>query len=902
MLFSSVVHGQSYIEEYQLLINDLENHSQGQDLGVDLLIERALQADSVIQAASIARKFSIEKYKIEDYTSAIVYGNKEISIFERKNIKSIIYSQAVFNTAFFYRALSQDNKALNIYQKVIDLNIDPNKVGRSYNDIAIILENQGSYFEAINYFEKALAIFNEHHIDKELYNTYINIARTYELIETPESQSSEFEYMNKALKLSESKSLRNLNLTPLFNKLANYYSTEEVFDFNKAAYYFRKSLIIASQKNDSIGLSKMYRNLGNLHAVNEKETGLESYDSIKYYLDKSSQFQSQKNSGTSVNTYRIYYNHAILHKDYIAAFDYNHKALEACINSNTSLQSLPPLQELLAAESNHDIISILIERGDLFLENDNDQKDATEAMKSFVVADSILDHLNFTTREEKSKLFWRSHASDIYTGLVRAAHENTNTKKVLHYIEKNKAFLLKQNIKENIAKLSSPPHLRELEKNLKKTIYQVEKNSTLKNQTRDSKLFDAKLALKKFQDSLKSIYPERDLKQSDIKVLSLSEIQDSMDTNTALLSYLWNANADTEYQFGLVITKNRAKSFKIESTPANYDLINTFKDQISSPFSSRSDQEQNKKSADSVRDLLIPEKIYNSIRAYQRLIIIPDGELQNIPFEALSSYTDGKKFLIEDHIISYSYSMSFSEMNSLINRDTKQNFVALAPVTFNYDGLSVLQNSAKEVKDINDILDGHLYTNAQANKENFITKTNEARIIHLATHADGSSPPWIAFSTSKLYSKELYTYRNNAELVVLSGCETSLGKIAQGEGVMSLARGFFNSGANSVLSTLWNINDESSSQIMTSFYAHLKNGETKASSLHKAKLDYLKNTSLSQASPYYWSSFVLIGDGDTILYKQYDYTVLTLLSIILLLLGAILFYKKSKKEGNITEI
>ena len=107
---------------------------------------------------------------------------------------------------------------------------------------------------------------------------------------------------------------------------------------------------------------------------------------------------------------------------------------------------------------------------------------------------------------------------------------------------------------------------------------------------------------------------------------------------------------------------------------------------------------------------------------------------------------------------------------------------------------------------------------------------NNYKIIHLSTHANAndSISPWIAFKNEKLYLNELYTTKNQAELVVLNACNSSIGQLNNGEGVFSLARGFFYSGANSVISSLWNVNDKSNAEITLSFYQHLKKGKSKS--------------------------------------------------------------------------
>jgi CHAT domain-containing protein len=184
-----------------------------------------------------------------------------------------------------------------------------------------------------------------------------------------------------------------------------------------------------------------------------------------------------------------------------------------------------------------------------------------------------------------------------------------------------------------------------------------------------------------------------------------------------------------------------------------------------------------------------------------------------------------------------------------------------------------------------------------ATKQNFINNTKGNTILHLASHSNASDTnnPWIAFYDAKLTLDELYLTQNSADLVVLSACETSLGKLNQGEGVMSLARGFFNTGTNSVLSTLWNVNDKSSSKIITNFYKYVKKGKTKSEALRLAKLNYLKTHQLSELSPYYWSSFILIGDANHLSIQSNNTLLYSTLALFILLFISYLAYRKQKQ-------
>ena len=110
-----------------------------------------------------------------------------------------------------------------------------------------------------------------------------------------------------------------------------------------------------------------------------------------------------------------------------------------------------------------------------------------------------------------------------------------------------------------------------------------------------------------------------------------------------------------------------------------------------------------------------------------------------------------------------------------------------------------------------------------------------------------------------LHLGEIYNLNLNAELVVLSACETGLGKLAGGEGMIGLARGFKYAGANSLLVSLWPVDDVSTKKLMTAFYDYLLQGKSKAEAIRLAKIDLIQ-TSYRFTKPFSWAGFILIGE------------------------------------------
>lgn len=262
----------------------------------------------------------------------------------------------------------------------------------------------------------------------------------------------------------------------------------------------------------------------------------------------------------------------------------------------------------------------------------------------------------------------------------------------------------------------------------------------------------------------------------------------------------------------------------------------------------------------------------------KELIIIPDGALSYLPFELLlESYPEkisrfkSYTYLIKQHQISYAFSATLlHQMITDYQVRPSKFFLGIAP-SFAADGpFEPLAYNQLEVERI-----GALMTPAQVSKyatvEEFKAEAPVYNIIHLATHgvlndkADAFSyialsPDSIEQDQGVLFTRDLYDMRLNAAMVVLSACETGLGKYQRGEGIISLARGFAYAGAKSTLTTLWSIDDETTKELMYQFYENIQQKMPKDEALHQAKIRFLEEQTNIKAHPFYWAPFILIGD------------------------------------------
>lgn len=155
----------------------------------------------------------------------------------------------------------------------------------------------------------------------------------------------------------------------------------------------------------------------------------------------------------------------------------------------------------------------------------------------------------------------------------------------------------------------------------------------------------------------------------------------------------------------------------------------------------------------------------------------------------------------------------------------------------------------------------HFATHALANDE--INYATQPALILSQAGVQGKAPGFLQFN-------DILQLKLDADLVVLSACDTGLGKLREGEGIVGLTRAFFYAGAASIVSSLWKVEDQSTSLLMEGFYRRLKQGQSKSEALRQAKLELLQSkvnlkasgTRESLASPFYWAPFVLIGDWE----------------------------------------
>lgn len=298
----------------------------------------------------------------------------------------------------------------------------------------------------------------------------------------------------------------------------------------------------------------------------------------------------------------------------------------------------------------------------------------------------------------------------------------------------------------------------------------------------------------------------------------------------------------------------------------------------------------------------------------KKLVVIPDGPLYFLPFEALVN-AEGD-YLVEHFEMSYTPSLLLWKEQRGASPSDKKLIGVFAPKYYdqsvenpNRGSYGALMGASYEAETIAELFPSEAFIGDQANIDKFKTKAQDFQVLHLAMHStinnvDGEFSSLIFApdqdGVSELYVSELYNLTLNADLAVLSACNTGSGELVRGEGLVNASRAFTYAGVPSLVASLWEIPDKNTSEIMVNFYQGLKDGLTKDEALRKAKLNYLQSTDNSRLQhPFYWAGVVVMGDTSPVDLEGTNYW--WMVALFPLLLFAVLLYKNPELRKAVVQ-
>lgn len=287
----------------------------------------------------------------------------------------------------------------------------------------------------------------------------------------------------------------------------------------------------------------------------------------------------------------------------------------------------------------------------------------------------------------------------------------------------------------------------------------------------------------------------------------------------------------------------------------------------------------------------------------ESLIIIPDGILGYLSFDGLITDDLYKPsiatwpFLIKRNTITYAFSLQTLTAKKAVSDNKKFTGFFITHQKSNNKPLKAIQYEANGIKKQ---VNGDFIFDEKANAKSFNTAFEESAVLHIGTHAylsGKTQEPTLDFNDEKLFLFELGAKKNAPSLVVLSACRTADGLLTNGEGIISLSRGFNAVGTSATIAGLWNVNDVAAAVITSSLYQHILTGKSSGTALHQAKLDWLNHPQASESLylPYYWDSLIYMGvDQPVELKTATNWWYIIGISTTLLIIGAIVLMRKKR--------
>lgn len=839
----------------------------------------SLRFFSAFRIGELSHYFERFQEALKGYEEAIVVKLKS------RLPDSLLFKPYLYSGILYYNQNKFDSAA-DFFRKAeriqIEYKYNLQERERLFNTFGVLYFQKGDYKQAKNYFLKALEVLPKSHpFYKELYTNYkINLAQIYFKLEDYDEANKIYQELLKLKDIDKNDINQNLGMINLYLGAAA-----------KALNYFR-----------NVNYGRNYKLIFLYHNIGDAFLNLNQPDSAKKYFEKAIEL----NFTLGNNTDHIAYGQTLksfgdlelqLHNVQKALHYYQsaiHQFYPAF--SDSSVYSNP--EDLSGVFSYINLFNTLSAKAQAFhiiYERTKSIENARYELDAYQSAFKLVDYVEKTYNSDEAVLFLDKTKYAVHAKPIDIAYElyaKTKDKKFIEDLyfldQQNKASVLSLKMQTSEAVLGKDTSMIFKERSLRSEITTLslkaaQLNDSSKMSAINRQIRDREIELGKIQDQISASVAGE-------KIPSIDYLQGKfLDSKTALISFhLSNDKLTTT-----IITKNNLGCFQQNLFADFHEKISAYVDELKQPTS------DNTETSKQLYSLLFGKL---DLKNVERLIIIPDDELNYMAFESLKDKEE--QYLIQKYSIQYQYSASLLKKESV--DFSGHQTLSFAP--FAHQGFSdsmfrfeSLPNSYSEIKS----LDGIKFTDTSATKQNFLSNLSKYKVLHLATHAvvndknDGLS--FIAFyPTSEnpqdhiLYSEEISNLvLNKTNLVILSACETAAGNLVKGEGVMSLSRAFAYGGCANVITSLWNANDFSTAYLTDRVHYYLDKKYSIDQALRQSKLDYLDDKSINPRlkNPFYWSHLIFIGNYSPAQSSNYWWIAYLAAAI---LIGAFFFLKKIK--------
>ena len=894
-----------------------------------------------------------------EYDRSMEFHFKALAIREKKlGGRHISTAISYANLAILYYYKGFYDESLKFNYKALDIRLAAQgprhmNVGSSYINLGVVYRVMGDNDKAEEMYLNALDIMKQALGEKHprVATVYSNLGIVYDLKGDVE-KSLAFYKKAAAIRL-ETLGPDHPDLANTYNDMGILFSNQE--DFDQALYYYDQSFRIRQKnfKGDNPFLAMSHGNLGSVYKekkmfgpaleqfglalamnraiygerhvdvasgyqlIGETYFAMNRYDSAAFFYGRAMEIVRDiygEHHPLVAHTYRAMARVAERQGRREEALSLAQRALMSVVPelTDSSYTADPVLSDSLSGMDLFESLSCKAHLLETYFLQTQNKEVLERSLAGYELIAEWIERMRFGYRADGSKLFLGKKAKKEYENAIRVCYrlyqltgELIYAEKAFEFSEKSKAgVLLEAMFDADARKFAGIPDsllAKEKDIRLKLSFYetQIEKEAgnkrkdTVKIMEYENRLFFVRAEYDDLIRSLENDYPGYFRLKYRSHPVTMAAVREQLGKDATLVEYFSGDSA-------LFIITLNASQFAFRSFPkdAAFDSVVTGvrRSVVDLDFKSYPNAAYR-----AYRWLIAP--VTQELKPGGRIIIIPDGILNYLPFDMLLTkevnFLKGIDFtqlpyLIRNFTISYSYSAGL-----ITSRDKKAEggFLGFAPVfsdsaNTGYIKSVILDTTTRDVtlqgsrfaelpyteKEVNEILrsfekhrrTGQIYVKDQAGEQNFKSAAAEKfRFIHVASHGfiHESNPKLsgIIFSQNDsassedgvLYAGEIYGLKLDAELVTLSACKSGWGKVVKGEGIMGLTRGFIYSGAKNVLVSLWQLGDESASELMIRFYEYVLAGDDLSAALRKAKLDFIRDKKYSY--PADWGGFVLIG-------------------------------------------
>lgn len=607
-----------------------------------------------------------------------------------------------------------------------------------------------------------------------------------------------------------------------YTDLGNFYLTRK--EYTKAIDNYKKTLLYAKRVEDAERLCKGYANLGEVSFLQGSITGFER--SMEYYQQ-------------ALGVFGIH---------------------------ETSILKNPTLQKLSSIGNTDLLFVILGNKTKLLLQlfkltNKTEYLDA--CIGTGMLMDSAITEARREQTGENSKLYWRNETRKFFENILEACYQAGDVNHAFYFMEKSRAVLLNDKLNESAASVRLPEAENLKEQAFKLQLVEAKMQMNIHDADYDKnqlKFLQIKDEFERFVKTLEQKYTAYYKYKYEDDTPTLNVLQGRLAQNKETFIHYF---IEDTVLYILAVNEKSARMLKPDHRQFHVSDLKLLMDYCSNKQKLNNDYDGFS---------ALSYKLYNNLFAVLnvapgRIIISQDNTL--IPFEVLSKTQDGKQFLLYDYTFSYVYSASLL-LKQISKRNALADFIGFAPVSFTPD-LKVpdLKNAAIALQRSADHYSNMLLLeNNKATRNSFLSKIPDYNIVSVFSHALAdtvNNEPVLYMQDSIINLSELQLLNNPAtQLVILSACQTNVGRNETGEGIYSLARGFASAGIPAVSATLWKADENAIYQISDWFNEFLSVGFRKDEALQKAKLKFMEGSSNEKLLPYYWANMVLIGKSDPV--------------------------------------